>query len=703
VKSCFTYLGLIAVILLTTVLSAKGDQAAIIDSLKIELSKTSAGKEKVIILIKMSAALGYNDPDLALSYAQRALSIAKGAKDEVGIMNSHLECGGSYYIKGVYDKAIRHFLDALKLAEKRKDFIKIVAAENSLGLVYQSKDEHQKSVDHFKSALEISVKAGDSLEVSRMANNLGNTYHRMKDYDLALAYHLRSLKIREKTDRKGAISDCLNDIGTDYLAMGKTDLALDHFERCLAIKTEMGDKEGMSFSNGNLGVLYASLKDYDKGLAHLETCLALAKEIGAKDIQRETYEFLARIGAERNDFKSAYENLQQFNVIKDSMFNELKSEQIAEMETKYDTEKKELENTTLKAKEKLLTAEGKAKDEKLDKEAAQKNLLYGGLGVLIIIVGFILYAYRNKRRANQIITKQKEEVEQQKDRIEEQHVILEEKNKEILDSITYAKRLQDAILPPEKLVKQHLPDSFILFKPKDIVSGDFYWLGEMPKVDDAVLFAAVDCTGHGVPGAMVSVVGANGLDRCVKEFNLTQPARILDKLTSIVEETFEKSESEVKDGMDMALCSLNVQSTELQYAGANNPIWIITQDSERHAEFSEAANGSTFRLTQDDPLAIVELKATKQPIGKYDKRQPFINHTIQLKKGDAVYIFSDGYADQFGGPRGKKFKYKQLKELLLSIQNKPMQEQQLILNQAIVEWMGELEQVDDICIIGVRV
>ena len=275
--------------------------------------------------------------------------------------------------------------------------------------------------------------------------------------------------------------------------------------------------------------------------------------------------------------------------------------------------------------------------------------------------------------------------------IAHQHQELEETHKEITDSIAYAKRIQSAILPPIKLVKKYLKDSFVLYKPKDVVAGDFYWLESFADsldskgISEGVLFAAADCTGHGVPGAMVSVVCNNALNRSVREFGLTAPGKILDKTREIVIQEFEKSEEEVKDGMDIALVSLSQyktgeQKTVLQYAGAHNPLWIIRKGTS----------------------TIEEIKADKEPIGKFDNPSPFTCHTLELEKGDTIYIFSDGYVDQFGGPRGKKFKAKPLRELLLSIQDKSMEEQKNLLNEAFENWRGELEQVDDVCVIGVR-
>ncbi|TXB64801.1 SpoIIE family protein phosphatase [Vicingus serpentipes] len=258
--------------------------------------------------------------------------------------------------------------------------------------------------------------------------------------------------------------------------------------------------------------------------------------------------------------------------------------------------------------------------------------------------------------------------------IQKQKEIVEEKSKEITDSIEYAKRIQSAILPPEKLVKEYLQESFILYKPKDIVAGDFYWFEQK---DNMIMYAAADCTGHGVPGAMVSVVCNNSLNRSVREFGLAIPGEILTKTRELVIEEFEKSEEVVKDGMDIALCTID--GTTLKYAGANNPLWLIR-------------NGE-----------LLETKASKQPIGCYDNLEPYPTHTIELQKGDVIYTFSDGYADQFGGKKGKKFKAKAFRELLLSIQDKSMEEQKIIIDNAFENWKGDHDQVDDVCVIGVRI
>ena len=286
----------------------------------------------------------------------------------------------------------------------------------------------------------------------------------------------------------------------------------------------------------------------------------------------------------------------------------------------------------------------------------------------------------NERVLEQKVVERTEEVVKQKEEIELKTKELEILFKQVTDSIHYAKRIQEAILPPNNLVKQILPESFVLYKPKDIVSGDFYWID---KKKEWCYFAAVDCTGHGVPGAFMSIVGYNLLKDILKNTDSMQPSIIMDKMNDGVANTLHTnttSGKQTKDGMDMTLCALNYDTLELQFSGAFNPLYIIRGNE------------------------LIQYKADKFPVGMFiGEKQNFTNHSIQLQKGDSIYIFSDGYADQFGGPKGKKFMAGNFRQLLSDVSKLPIEKQKTMLNQTIEEWRGNLEQVDDILIIGVKV
>jgi serine phosphatase RsbU (regulator of sigma subunit) len=300
-------------------------------------------------------------------------------------------------------------------------------------------------------------------------------------------------------------------------------------------------------------------------------------------------------------------------------------------------------------------------------------------------LGAALLKMREDLRENERVLEAKviertEEVVRQKEEIETKNQELEVLYKHVTDSIKYAKRIQEAILPPDSLVKRVLPNSFVLYKPKDIVSGDFYWIDEK---DGKTMFAAVDCTGHGVPGAFMSIVGYNILKHSVNNNNFTTPSLILDALNQGVSETLHHGheESQAKDGMDLSFCTIDYKNMELQFAGAFNPLYLI-RDGE-----------------------LIQTKADKFPIGLFlgEEKKKFTNHKIKLQKGDTVYIFSDGYADQFGGPNGKKFMANHFRDLLLDVHKFPIEKQKDILNKTIEEWRGPLDQVDDILVIGVKI
>jgi serine phosphatase RsbU (regulator of sigma subunit) len=342
-----------------------------------------------------------------------------------------------------------------------------------------------------------------------------------------------------------------------------------------------------------------------------------------------------------------------------------------------------------------------------------RTVIVAGFLLVMVLTLLVIRGYNQKRKAyalleiqNKQIMRQKEEIEANRDEISQQRDKIEQQRNEITDSIKYSQRIQSAVMPPEKLIGYLLPSHFVFFRPKDIVSGDFYWV---QSSGSKAFWAAVDCTGHGVPGALMSIIGYNGLNRAVKEYRLEHPGDILDKLNHLVAETFRQDniasletgqdESSIRDGMDIALCAVDFAAKTLEYAGANNPLYLV-----RNNNIPLEVNGETLAPDiEDDYNSLFEVKANRQPIGSYAGSENFKNNLIRILPGDALYTFSDGFADQFGGPKGKKFMARQLKALFLEAHSMPMAQRCGFMEAHFLEWKENYEQIDDVLVFSVEV
>lgn len=568
-----------------------------------------------------------------------------------------------------------------------------------LGFIYHNKGEIGEAIENYTISINYNLVNGFELERAMDLGNYGSLLDEMDD-PKAKSYILQSIAIYEKYDRKEDLAFLYGKLATNFSLDNINDSALYYYNKVL--RQDVSANARLSSLLG-ISKSYANVNKADSADYYANSAIKYALIINDSSKIKAAYQVKFNAKFKLKDFDSAVYFFNKAKVIQtnniglihqfctmsarlfesqgkmdkaffylDSAYqlNELlKNQEMTQMafreamKQEYN-EKHYIDSINYKKEEELQAI---AYEQDLKQEARQRYFLYFGLGLMAFVMFIVFRSYRQKKRDNSIIAEQKTEVEHQK-------TLVDAKNKEILDSIQYAQRIQVAILPSRETIQKHLPNSFIYYRPKDIVAGDFYWIEESLN---GVIFAAADCTGHGVPGAMVSVVCNNALNRSVREYNLTNPGDILNKTRDLVIEEFAKSNDDVKDGMDIALCT--IEGSKLCYSGANRPLWIIRNNE------------------------IIELSANKQPIGKYEVTHPFEQHEITLKKDDLIYIFSDGYSDQFGGPKGKKFKSINLKKLLLSIHQLSMDKQKSILNQTFEDYKGELEQIDDVCIIGVRI
>lgn len=577
-----------------------------------------------------------------------------------------------YRRQGNYPKALDYYFQALKMDEDIGTKKEIATDLGNIGVVYYKLKDYPKALDYYNRALNLDEELGNKSSVGRHLGNMGSVYAEQNNNTKALEYFSKALKIAEETKNRGGMARHLTNIGSIYYLLKDYPKALDFYLKALKLKEELGEKSLMASGLRGIGNLYAATKKFALAEDYLLRSLKMAKEARSPDELKDSHQSISDLYKGMGQYQKALDHYQESILIRDSLYNADKDKSITRKEMTYEFDKKE---SLLKAEQEKKNALAEVNHKK------QKFIiLFVSLGLLLVFVfaGFIFKALRVTRKQNKLIELKNKQTEEQKKIIEQQKDIVEQKNKDIIDSINYAKRIQDALLKEEEHISEHLPEHFILFKPKDIVSGDFYWALEK---NGHFYIAAVDCTGHGVPGAFMSMLGVAFLNEITSGNQLLSPAEILNELRNKVVKELGQSgkHMETKDGMDMSLVKLNLKTNEIEWAGANNPLYII--------------DGGT----------LTELKPDKQCIGFETEMLPFKNHVVQIKQGTAFYLFTDGYADQFGGLKGKKFKHNQLKELLLSFHEKPANEQKKILDNTFINWKGNLEQVDDVCIIGVRI
>ncbi len=675
--------------------------------------------------------------DKAINNFEKSLITWEEAGDISGVGRAHNNIGIIYFNIGQYDKALENYLKASEILSQINDIDGLARAYNNIANLYNYQSNYPLALVYSFESLKIHEELENEKEISQTLYNIGTIYEAQKDYSKALEYSEKALTISEKLDNKKEMADIYSNIGNLYLSMSKKDTiletekpnyyskaksyfekslplyskigykkglansynniglinldlrnhstALTFFEKSLKIYEELGDKYGLSETKLNIGKFYNEIKNYSKAIFNLKNALSISNELNSKEQISNIALEISKTYAATGDYKNAYLSHFQHKKLLDELRNDEKIREANKQELNYEVNKKQKEMELEQQKKDLLA------QEEIRKQSMYAIGAFIALGLVALVAFFIFRSYRIKRKSNILLEKHRDEILQkneellqlneeitaQRELTEKQRDIALQRQKEIMDSIQYAKRIQTAVLPQREMFVELVPDYFIYFKPRDIVSGDFYWL---KKLNKHIVIAAADCTGHGVPGAFMSLLGIAFLNEIVNE-KLTDAAGILNLLRERIIEALHQTwkDDEAKDGMDIALSVINIETKELQYAGAYNPLYLFR-------------NGD-----------LIEKKADKMPIGIHIREaQDFTNHSIQLKENDSIYMFSDGYIDQFGGEMGSKFKTKRFKELLFSMHNKPMKEQKEIIDETHITWKGEQKQLDDILVIGMH-
>jgi serine phosphatase RsbU (regulator of sigma subunit) len=595
----------------------------------------------------------------AIFFNKKGIDISKKFSNLKSLAEFQSNIANVYVSQGNKEKAKYYYEEALmfKDYEYRPYILKRFAEFN------ETEKNYEKALDLYKSAIKILEKNKEASASYSHYLGIGRVLSKMKDNKLALEYLNKALeKVKEEQvpirEAEVYISffEHYNRVNNDF----QTSKYINKYLGIVRGKNYLTPFVQGKFANGlfKVAVIEEARLNNKKALE----CYLESKKFSEQALniqyELETSQNLYNLYKKMGNYQKALQIHESYINLKDTL---AKIDGIQEDLNNELLQNFELENQadSIKHAEEIILHQANAKTQK------QRSNGLVLISIIILVSLGLVFSQLKKVKKGKLL-------------VEERNVVIEEKQKEITDSINYAKRLQDGILVPLDLVKSWLSESFILFKPKDIVSGDFYWI---EKVGDKIYFAVADCTGHGIPGALVSIICSNALSKSLQEDKITSPAKILDATRQLVEQRFVRATDSIKDGMDISLCCLNVKSKTITWAGAMNPLWVVQKEAKE----------------------IQEIKPDRQAIGRIENPKLFTEHKLKLAVGDSVYLFSDGYPDQFGGPKGKKYMKGKMKKYVLSVQNESMQEQLASFEKEFNSWKGSIEQIDDVCVMGVRI
>jgi serine phosphatase RsbU (regulator of sigma subunit) len=690
------------------------------DDLMLLLSRGMEARYSIILALAMALASGlthgqtlhhaislqYNAPDSAIALAE---AIANSTANDTLKSNALEVVGIASMVMGQFPASFNAHSEALLLRRQIGWRSGIGHSLNNMGLVTHRLGNLEEAMKLFLNCLKIAEEIPDSVLLTRVYGNIGNIYEEQGDLDRALQYYVRGLEVLKSSEASHILANTLHNVALVHSRQGSYDTALVYWHRALHTRETLKDERGKAHALNNMGsLIYASQRLYTtadslydiayhiyerlndphgmsmvsgsmgssafhagkakEAITLCERSLALAKDHGFDEYARTACLCLADAYSSLGQYQKANQFLRDHIRLVVDADVVVSGRKAALMEQRYEHEKEQLRQQTLA-------------DEELKRQQLMRNM-----SIILGILGFLLFlvqydSYRKKQRANLMLQEKNTEILHQKE-------LIAEKNKEVTDSIRYAQRLQQARLPKSEDFARLFACHHILYLPKDIVSGDFYWLEE---ANGHTYVAVADCTGHGVPGAMVSMVGIQGLNRAVLELGMTSPSAILTFLSQHMEEAFNKGESTVRDGMDMALCIIPADRSSISFAGANNSLIQITQRS----EMKGAILRSSYHGSQ-----LFEWKADRRSIGGHNDNKDFTEHTVSLSTGDKIALCSDGYADQFGGARNRKFSSNRLRELILQSTHSGNWQ---LLNSEFAAWKGTYEQIDDVTVLVLEV
>lgn len=634
----------------------------------------------------------------------KAIDIYGSINNALGLSQCNQNLGNTFFKMGNFDTALKYYYTALEYFDATNNTLGIADCYNNIGSVLKEMESYDKAMEHHilsQGLLEnlLVNPDGNAIEVikkglSNTHNNIGIIHWYKQDYDQALKSYKKSLGIKQTLNDLNGVAQAYKNIAILYATQGIFEKGVEYFQQGLDIYLSTGNKTGLTSVHANIAYLNLllaqsaasdSLKNsyLTKALTNAQHAFEIAKSISSATYIGTSAGYLKDIYEALGDTGNALRYANELLAIQKDIFSQEKANALAHMTTRYEAEKN------------MLQLESMTKEKEFFKKRTltQQALLYMSIGIIAMLSVFLfvlLKYFKQKRKTNEALAERNEEIIKQKDALEKQKTKID-------DSIFYAKFIQSAMLPDLDTIFVNRSwgahSYFILYKPKDVVSGDFYWA---TRINDWIVFSVVDCTGHGVPGALMSMLGISIMNEIVVSDDFTNPSRILTKLRSYVIDALKQKKgwNSQRDGMDMSILSLNTKTKQCFWAGANNPLWIVRANTKK-----EKTNAIP---------TIEEIKPDPFPVAIHMFMGEFTNHEIDLYSGDRLYMFSDGFLDQFGGPNGKKFNmHKAFNELIAKTSDLPIKEQGKVLEETFDNWItcdgAKFEQTDDVTVLGITV
>lgn len=643
-----------------------------VDSLYNRLSKVD-DSSRVEILTKLTWELRNSEPNKSIDIGLKTIELAEKYKDYKNLVNLHGYIGVAYRIIGNYSKSTDYYYKGLELSKKyhlseQEGFAYINIANL---LIYQ--EYYKNAIENLNNALTIATKINNKLMLSYVRLNLGRAKLLLNDYDSAMVDLNIALKIRREINFTQGIAVCYKYIGDLYKEKGDYFLAIENYNTSQQLVNIETDKDLYANILSRKAELFLKTGETEEALKYAQDANDIAKEIGSKLTIRDALKVITQVAKGKERYRLATGNLESIIRYNDTLFNQRLSEKLFFLQYQYEKQKKE--------------SEIEIKQLKLNRARSLSIALVIIIVLLVGLIVFVLVSLKNRKEKNLQLLIQNAEISDQRSNIEiknknleDAYTVIENYIGKITDNIQYAERIQEALMPSLELAKPYFSDAFCYYKPKDFVSGDFYWILQK---DSKVYFAVADCTGHGVPGAFMSIIGLDMLNQAIIQQNILEPDEILNFLNTELPSKMNISEDEMvlKDSMDIAVCCFDKQNMTLSYSGALIPLVICR-------------NG-----------LIIEEKSSSILIGLSDKvnKRKFELKKINLQKNDWVFLYTDGYVDQFGGKKNKKFLKKQFLSLISIHSQSNGKNYQKELDKAFISWKADNEQIDDVLVLGLLV